>query len=555
MNSSKQKSDKLNLSEYLSRAAFWLTLAVGILLRVYRFAQVPAGYQMDEAYSAWNAYNLYHTGMDSAGRSFPVYFEAWGHGMNALNSYLMLPFLAANGGNMVPRVMRMPQLLVSIGSLIALYLLVKKLAGKELAFVSLFVLSIAPWHIMVSRWGLESQLLMGFLSMGLCLFVYGLERPRLLPLSALCYGLSLYCYATIWPILPIILVLQVFYCLFTHRLKCSAWMWGSVILLGVMALPLVGFLLVNMGYLKEFHIGVFSVYKMTKFRGNELAHSLQDVIDHYKKFLYLMRYQDVSRPYDVIMPYGFFYSTGVFFILIGLSASFVGAMKALFCDKSSRFSGYVLLWIQLLGAFLLAGMIPVGSMTQINCIYLPLIICEAIGIKTVVNGIAICVPRRKPSKAHRMVKVIPYFLLFVLSLYQAYGFVLEYFGNYATFVSAYFQSDTDVAIRYAKEVAPVYSGKVYVNSAIKYPNVALYTETDAAEYLQSVCYNPSDMPAASSFSSDGVTYYMGYDPAVLDPSSIYVIYYTEQELFKDYHLTAINDWWLVAEPSSAPTVP
>lgn len=34
---------------------------------------------------------------DSSGYRFPVYLTAWGSGMNALNTYLMIPFMAVFG--------------------------------------------------------------------------------------------------------------------------------------------------------------------------------------------------------------------------------------------------------------------------------------------------------------------------------------------------------------------------------------------------------------------------------------------------------------------------
>lgn len=72
---------------------FFLILIFGSLLRLVQLGEVPGGYQMDEAYGAFNAYSLFHSGIDSTGHSYPVYFESWGGGQNALNSYLMLPFM------------------------------------------------------------------------------------------------------------------------------------------------------------------------------------------------------------------------------------------------------------------------------------------------------------------------------------------------------------------------------------------------------------------------------------------------------------------------------
>lgn len=84
---------------------------------------------------------------------------------------------------------------------------------RKLATWGLFLLAICPWHIMMSRWGLDANLAPGFLIFGLYFFVRGIEDKRFLPLSGLFYGLSLYCYAVIWPIVPLLLLLQISYAL------------------------------------------------------------------------------------------------------------------------------------------------------------------------------------------------------------------------------------------------------------------------------------------------------------------------------------------------------
>lgn len=44
---------------------------------------------------------------------------------------------------------------------------------------------------------------------------------------------------------------------------------------------------------------------MTDFRVNEIASSFRDILYNFKNLLYLLYRQDIGRPYDVIMPFGF----------------------------------------------------------------------------------------------------------------------------------------------------------------------------------------------------------------------------------------------------------
>lgn len=505
-------------------------MLLGILLRVIFLGVIPGGYQRDEAYAAWNALSLYLDGMDSTGHSYPVYFEAWAHGQNALNSYLMLPLIALMGGHVNPLVVRTPQLIVSILTLAAVYPLMKRMFSDRIAVWALFLAAICPWHVMMSRWGLESNLAPGFLLLGLYGWIRGLDSPRWFLLSFLCYGLSLYSYATIWPIVPLIVLLQLAYSLAMKRLRWSWWLTGSGLLLCLMGLPLVLFLLVNMGVLEEMQIGCFSIYRMTLFRSNELAHSFKQVWENIRNLGYLLKNQDVGMPYDVIMPYGFFYDIGRVFIIIGAATVLIRLADSL---RKRKFAYEWFLAVQLLAAAVVACLINV-NMTQINCLYLPLVLCEAVGVETVCWAAG-----RLRAKAD----IIAAWLFAAVYLLNLAGFQNAYYTDYRELVSAYFQEGADDAVRYAWEYAKETEYEVSVNPSLKYPNVLLATETGAKEYLDTLVYS-ENLPAPSQFSCDQVVFYMDIDFEHLQENMVYVLYYTDTEYFEGYELTQFLDWYV-----------
>ena len=221
----------------------------------------------------------------------------------------------------------------------------------------MLLLSVCPWHIMMSRWGLESNLAPGFLLFGLTFFVYGLKKPRLLILSALSYGLSLYCYATIWPIVPLLLLLEWGYGFLTKTLKIDKYFVIHVVIIGLLALPLLAFLLVNRGILPEFSIGPFSVYVMTDFRVNEIASSFRDILYNFKNLLYLLYRQDIGRPYDVIMPFGFFGITARVLIFLGV---FLLVIRLILALQKRQTTLLWMIFFQLTGALLLGLLVTVG---------------------------------------------------------------------------------------------------------------------------------------------------------------------------------------------------
>ena len=214
-------------------------LAVGALLRLIYLGSMPGGMHQDETFVAWNAFALYHDGMDSAGHHYPVYMADWGDGHSALYSYLLLPLIALNGGNVNSFISRLPQAVIATLTLAAVYVLIKKMFSRQMGLWAMFLLAVCPWHITMSRWGLDANLAPGFLIFGLCFFICGLEDNRFLLLSAFLYGLSLYSYAIIWPIVPIMLALQIFYCLFMKKLRINIWGILSAAILFIMALPLI----------------------------------------------------------------------------------------------------------------------------------------------------------------------------------------------------------------------------------------------------------------------------------------------------------------------------
>jgi hypothetical protein len=99
-------------SRTAAQFVFAVILLLGTFARVYMFGSVPGDINQDEAFAGYNAYTLLHHAADSYGYRLPVYLTAWCSGMNALESYLMIPFVALFG--MHVWVIRLPMLLVGL---------------------------------------------------------------------------------------------------------------------------------------------------------------------------------------------------------------------------------------------------------------------------------------------------------------------------------------------------------------------------------------------------------------------------------------------------------
>ena len=132
----------------------------GCAARLLALGALPCGLNQDEAFAGYNAWALLHYGVDSSGYHNPVYFTAWGSGMNALEAILMMPFIALFGTGTA--VLRLPQAPAACLSLFAVYGFGKRTFGRGFALCALAVLATSPWHVMMARWALESNLAPAF---------------------------------------------------------------------------------------------------------------------------------------------------------------------------------------------------------------------------------------------------------------------------------------------------------------------------------------------------------------------------------------------------------
>lgn len=151
-----------------------LILLLAVCLRFIALGDYPAGTYTDEAYGAFIAKGLMEHGLDDRGYRFPVYFIAWGSGMNALYSYLGMLFFKIFGISLT--IYRIPQALFGVLGILAMYVICLQLFSKKFALLASFALTITPWHIMMCRFGLESNLAPNMFLIALMFLVLGLKK-------------------------------------------------------------------------------------------------------------------------------------------------------------------------------------------------------------------------------------------------------------------------------------------------------------------------------------------------------------------------------------------
>lgn len=439
------------------RKVLLLLLLTGCVLRLWGLGKVPAGLNQDEASALYDGWAILRSGMDRNGYGFPVLLRAWGSGQNALYSYLSIPFLALFGLNSAAG--RLPMAIVGCVSLYLAYDLCRRLRGESCAAWVLLVLAVNPWHTLLSRWALESNLLPGMLLPGMWFLSRVREKEAWLLPAAAVYALSLYAYGTAYFFLILFLPLA------------SLWLWKkravtlrtyltALALFILLALPVSlcqlrnalgleagSFLGLSLPALSEGRQSATSILGGGSYAGNM------------KKLLHLLWTQNDGLLWNYAGKFGLLYGKA------GLLLSLFGLGIALREKKEP----VLLLW--LLAALLACGCVDV-NVNRVNMLFLPLVYFQGVGLWTLGTWL------RKPA------------LLALPVLLAALLFTRFFFTDYAAQMAPVFYDGLCEAIEDAEKRE---SGTKFCSYDVNMPYIFVLFETEmpVEQYRASVEYmNP-----------------------------------------------------------------
>lgn len=130
-----------------------LVLVLGLLLRIVFLNSLPPGITNDEMNITINTQSILKTGANIPGVVTGIIGTVGGDtsfGVDSeLTSYLILPFIAAFGFNLIS--VKLPFILASLGIAIIGYLLAKKMFDERAAFIAYVLLVFNPWLIFFGR--------------------------------------------------------------------------------------------------------------------------------------------------------------------------------------------------------------------------------------------------------------------------------------------------------------------------------------------------------------------------------------------------------------------
>ncbi|MDO8638542.1 MAG: glycosyltransferase family 39 protein [Candidatus Daviesbacteria bacterium] len=224
-----------SLTQHKIKLALILVILLAAILRLVNLANFPAGLNADEAAIGYNAYSLIHTGKDEYGATLPLTFKSFGDYKPGLYFYFVAPFVALLGLN--EWAVRIPAALFSIATVLLIYLLGKKVFNNEaIGLLAAFLLSISPWHLQFSRGGWESNVATFFITLGVYLFINGLEKPKFFIWSLISFILAMYIYQSPRLTVPLLILgLLIYYR--KHFLNLKIKIKVILLIVGLLVLP------------------------------------------------------------------------------------------------------------------------------------------------------------------------------------------------------------------------------------------------------------------------------------------------------------------------------
>ncbi len=442
-------------------------ILMGISVRLYAFGSVPRGLHQDEASAAYDAFALLHYGIDRHGFHNPVAFVAWGSGMFALVSYAAMPFIAVLG--LTTLAVRLPCLLAGIAGLLLFPKLVSETNDRRTARVAALLLAICPWHIQISRWALDSNLLPAVLLAAVTAGVVALRRPWFLVLSGALFGLSFYAYGTAYVTVPILLALAVPYALW-HRCYPRIPLLAAFVVGGIVALPALLYVAVNTLGWNSIITPWFSIPRLPGVPRYETVGNFHiwepnfysKLAGNYGEAARILVLQRDETMHNAVPGFGLVYLFSVPLAVWG----FVLLCRR--CWQREFTASYFMLAWCVTGMLLPVVIVP--NINRLNVAWIPLVYCTTRGV----------------SWFFERWRGVVWAILCVYTLSFA-AFVWTYFGSYAEKSAPWFFPHLPEAIAAASAET---SGRICITHGINMPYIyALFaTREDPREFLRTVKY-------------------------------------------------------------------
>lgn len=340
---------------------FIIFVVIGVLLRLYRFAEVPHGINIDEAGMAYDAFSMANYGVERHLQRFPVYLLNYDSGQSALYMYLCAICIKIMGLSMAA--IRMPALIFGTLAMIFGGLIAKETLGKKSSLLTVLLMAITPCFFMNARWGLDCNLMLGLSAIAMYFYILAVKRQknRYFVCMGIFTGLTLYTYAVSYMVIPIFLLFSIGYLLWCKNIKFKQLLYMGIPM-AVIGFPLVLLMFMNQFGMPEIATAFITIPTLPEFKTSSVsAASLLENFD-----LLFTTFTTDGLMYNAFDRYYTLYAISVPLFIYGVlryAYVFVKKIK----EKSADVLGIIFCY---LAAYLLVGMFFTSpNINRMNGIY------------------------------------------------------------------------------------------------------------------------------------------------------------------------------------------
>lgn len=419
----------------------------------------------------------------------------------------MIPFIKILGLSALS--IRLPMAILGCISLIIMYLLMKKISNKKIAVIGLLFFAICPWHIMKSRWGLESNLFPDLILIFAYLLIKGLEDKNkiLYYLAFVIAGISAYAYGTSYYFLPVFLIPLMIILIKKEKITIKQAI-ISIGIVGIVSLPVILYVVINTLGWEQINLPFVTVPKLEVNRYKVLTSIFSSEFvkmsaTNFVKGMGVLVLQADGLPWNHLKAFGTMYLFSLIFTLIGIVNGFK-KKKIVEVKYSYLFNIWFIVSIILM-------IICEPNINRINIIMIPVIYYTIMGIYIVASK----------SKKIAVAILILYLVSFGLFMWQYFSEDCDQYGT--------FEGKLKEVIEYVDDFE---NKEIYVTNKIQsnYIHVLFYTEYNTRDFIETVHYED---PKAEFKNVLSFGKYHFENIQELEPNNVYVI---KKEDRKNYNL-------------------
>ncbi|MBQ9589391.1 MAG: glycosyltransferase family 39 protein [Butyrivibrio sp.] len=475
---------------------FSIILVISAFLRLYKLGEVPLGFQQDEASIGYDAYTLANYGIDRNGYAWPVYPITWGCGGGSpLLIYLNVISIKLFGTGIVK--LRLIPALLGILTVLIFYfslriIFEKKSYINEASLLGMAFLAVCPWHIILSRWSLDSNIMPFNLMLSIYLFLLGAKKKStvLFCFSAASFSVCMYSYGAATIVVPVFLLLICAYCLWKKILTVKQLVL-SMIAFMVIFTPLLWFYAVNYLGVPEFISPYFCVNKMTAARTGEAFISFNSSFFRVAagNIFLMIKAVTVGDDSFTLVHYYPGYASLYAFTFPVTFCGVVISLKELLKKNSDEEKIYVLgnaIFVLLTVACMVLSVVIIPDISRLVMVFIPFIYFFIKGQIFVLK------------QSYKLILI-----LIALILLAAFSFNRDYFSDYNSYANSIFMPGYGDAISRAYEIAGddkiIYS--TYDGLSSPFMLALYYNEYDPNKFFTTVIYkdDKAEFRVAKSF--------------------------------------------------------